>query len=428
MVPGFYASADDWPVSERLGVIGDPAFRRFWVGQSISFFGSRVTDLALPLTAVILLRATPDQMGLLTAAGFVPFLLVGLLAGVWVDRMRRRPILIATDLLSAAAVLIVPLSAVGGLLGMPLLYGVTFVLGLASVISTVAYQSFIPTLVGRDRLVEANARMEVTNSVSLVAGPGLGGLLVQVLSAPIALVVDSISYLVSAFLLAGIRVTEPPPIPDADRAGVRDQIAEGLRLVASAPALRALVTCGAIHNFFSRMLDALVVLYAVDHLGLSPLQVGLFFAAGGPGALIGAVTVSRLGRRLGVGPTIVAMQVLTGVSRLLILVAGGPAWLALLTLGTSEFLLGFARTAFNVTQVSLRVAITPDRLHGRLNATMRFVMWSVTPFGALAGGFLATTILGVRGTLAVSAVGVLFAFLPLLVRELRQTREMPASA
>jgi MFS family permease len=412
----------------RGDLLGEPVFRRFWIGQSVSFVGTQVTELALPLTAVIILGATPAQMGLLTAVGLVPFLIVGLLAGVWVDRWRRQSILVITDLVSAATVAAVPVAATLGLLSMSWLYGLAFVLGFVGVIAPVAYQSFIPTLVGRDRLVAANARMEASNSTAAIIGPGIGGLLVQLLTAPIALVVDAVSYLVSAAFIASLKVREPAPIAPADRESVRRQIVEGLRHVAGVPVLRALVTGGAIHNFFSRMIDALLVLYAVNELHLRPVEIGLVFAAGGPGALLGAIGVGWLGRRLGVGPTIVGMQVLTGVARLLIPLAGGPAWLAIGTLAASECLLGFVRTAFNISQVSLRVAITPDRMHGRVNATMRFVMWGVTPFGALAGGLLATTVLGLRGTLAIAAVGVLLAFLPFMSRGLRTVREIPSGA
>ena len=164
----------------------------------------------------------------------------------------------------------------------------------------------------------------------------------------------------------------------------------------------------------------------IDGLGLGPAAIGLVFAAGGPGALLGALAVERLGRRIGVGRTIVVTQILTGVARLLIPLAGGPAWLAIAVLAASEFLLGFVRIAFNVSQVSLRLAITPDRMHGRVNATMRFIMWGVTPFGALAGGLLATTALGLRGTLLIAAIGVLGAFVPLLARPLRTVMSIPS--
>jgi hypothetical protein len=416
------------PMPDRLGLLRQPAYRAFWIGQSISFIGSHVTELALPLTAVIVLDAAPEQMGLLTAIGYVPFLLIGLLAGVWVDRMRRRPILIATDLVSAAAIAVIPAAAVVGLLRMEILYGVAFVFGMVEVIAPVAYQSFMPTLVGRDRLVEGSAKLEASHSVASIVGPSLGGYLVQVLTAPIALLVDSVSYLVSAAALASIRVTEPAPLPRAEEATIRRQIGEGLHLVAATPILRSLVACGSIHNFFSRMIDALFVLFAVDTVGLSPVDIGLILAAGGPGALIGATVVERAGRLIGVGRVILLSQILTGISRLLVPIAGlvGGGGAAIAVLAASTFLLGLVRVTFNITQVSLRVAITEDRMHGRVNATMRFIMWGVTPFGALAGGLLATTALGIEGTLWLAAFGVLLAFVPLLAPSLRTVRRIPS--
>ena len=412
-----------------LGVLRDATFRRFWIGQSISFVGSHVTELALPLTAVLVLDADSDQMGVLTAVGYLPFLLVGLVAGVWVDRMRRRRILIATELLSGLAIAVVPLAAVLGVLRIEVLFGVAFVVGISEVIAPVAYQSFLPSLVGRDRLVEGNAKLEASHSVATILGPSLGGQLVHFLTAPIALVVDSVSYLVSALLLGSIRVAEPPPVADAERPSIRTQIGEGLRLVVATPILRALMTCGSIHNFFSRMIDALLILYAVDVVGLDAAEIGLVLAAGGPGAFLGALAVGRLGERFGVGRLIVGSQVLTGVSRLLVPIAAGVGSQlgAIAVLASSAFLLGLARTMFNVTQVSLRVAITEDRMHGRVNATMRFVMWGVTPFGALAGGFLAATGLGLNGTLWLAGIGVLLATLPLLAPELRRVRAIPST-
>jgi MFS family permease len=415
-------------VPDRLGLLRRPSFRAFWLSQSISFIGSHVTELAFPLTAVLVLNATSEQMGLLTAIGYVPFLLVGLLAGVWVDRRRRRPILIATDLVSAAAIAVIPLAAILGVLRIETLLAAAFVIGFVEVIAPVASQSFMPTLVGRDHLIEGNAKVEASHSVASIVGPGLGGYLVQVLTAPITLLLDSLSYLASAVLLASVDVKEPPPLPEESLASVPAQIGEGLRIVAATPVLLALVACGAVHNFFSRMIDAIVVLYAVDVLRLGPAEIGLVFAAGGPGSFLGAMVVGRIGRRIGVGRVIVFGQIATGISRLLVPVAaltGGPA-ASLAVLAASTFLLGLARTTFNISQVSLRVAMTEDRLHGRVNATMRFVMWGVTPFGALAGGLLAATTLGLQGTLFVAALGVLVATGPLLAPAVRTRRTISA--
>jgi MFS family permease len=401
------------------------AFLSFWVGESISHLGAHVTDLALPLTAVLLLGATADQMGVLAAAGYLPFLVVGLLAGVWVDRFRRRPILIASDLVSAVAVASVPVAWLLDVLRIELLYIVSFVLGMVAVVWTVAYQSFLPSLVERDELVEANAKLEAGNSVGTVAGPGLGGVIVQFAGAPLALLADAASYLVSVVLVGSIRVAEPAPIPDAERRGTVEQIREGLRFVARTPLLASLAAGGATHNFFARMVDALFVLYATRELGLEPVALGLALAAAGPGAFVGALMASRVARRLGIGPTIVSAQVLTGLSSLVIALASGTAVVAAGMLVVSWFLIGMIRTIYNVNQVSLRVAITTDRMHGRVNATIRFIAWSVTPVGALVGGFLAANVIGLRATMLLAAIGVLTATVPFLLGPMRTTRETP---
>jgi hypothetical protein len=419
----------------RLGVLGDARFRRFWLGESVSLVGSEVTLLALPLTAVVILHAAPEQMGLLTAVHLVPFLLAGLPAGVLVDRVSRRRLLVAGDLIDAIAIAVVPIAAVGGFLGMPVLYAVSFVIGFVDVFGAVAWQAFVPSIVGRDRLVEANARLEVSSSVASIVGPGLGGALVQLLTAPVALVVDALSYLFSAAMVWTVRVAEPIAARGIDAPSIRVQLLDGLRVVIRTAPIRNLMLGGTIHNFFSRMIDALFVLYAVDVLGVSPAGIGLVFAAAGPGALLGAVAVGAINRVLGVGRALWLLQVLTGLSRVLIPVAGvasvaGAAGGSgtLVVLGLSSFLLGFARTAFNVTQVSLRVALTPDALLGRMNASIRFLMWSVTPFGAIAGGLLAGSALGLTGTMWLAGFGVLLAFLPFLAPSLRTVRTIPEAA
>ena len=407
-----------------------PMFRRFWIGESFSFLGSQVTDLALPLTAVLLLGATADQMGILSATWFLPYLVFGLPAGVWIDRMRRRPILIGLDLVAATTLLIVPVAAWAGFLRIELLYVVSFILGSTVVIFVVAYQSFIPTLVGRADIAEANAALEATTSIAAIAGPGIGGLLIQVLTAPFALLLDALSFLVSAALIGSIRIEEPASIPDTERRPMFEQIREGLRYVRDTPVLFALVRGGTVHNFFGRMFDALFVLYAARELKLDPTTIGLVLAAGGPGAFAGSLVATTAARRLGLGTTIWGGQVLTGFARILVPLAGvgllgASAPISTLTLAASMFLLGLARTVFNINQLSLRLAITADRMHGRLNATMRFVMWGVTPFGALAGGALASSTIGIQGTLFLAAIGTFAATGPFLLPAIRDLRRMP---
>lgn len=409
----------------RLGGLWtNPDFVRFWTGETISFFGSEVTALALPLTAVLVLKAGAGEMGLLAASRNLPFLLVGLPAGVWVDRMRRRPILIASDLCSAVLLGSIPLAAALGYLRIEQLYLVSFLVGVVTVIASVAYQSFLPTLVKRENLVEGNSKLEVSSSVAGILGPGLGSTLVQFFTAPIAIVADSLSFLISALFLGTIRTPEPPPIPHEQRANIWRQMGEGLKIVWSNPILRSIVSCGVTHNFFSRMIDALYVLYLTRDLRIQPVLLGVILAMGGPGALLGALLAAPAVKRFGLGPTITGAQVLTGISRLLIPLAAGSLPLMVVVLGAGEFLLGVSRPVFNVNQLSLRQAITPDRLHGRVNATMRFIMWGVTPVGALLGGLLAEGI-GLRTTLLMAAAGVLLAFLWILVSPVRALHEQP---
>jgi MFS family permease len=406
------------------GIWRNPDFVKFWVGETVSVFGSAVTALALPLTAVVVLKATPAQMGLLAAAGYVPFLLVGLLAGVWVDRFRRRPILLSADIAKAILLASIPVAAFAGHLAMGQVLIVSFLSGTVSVIDAVAYQAFMPSLLRREDLVEGNSKLEVSNSVAGIAGPSIAGFLVQLVTAPIAIAVDAASFVVSAVFLIFIRTPEPPPIPQEHKRNTLGQIGEGLRAVARHPLIASVMWCGTMHNFFARMIDALFVLYLTNDLHLSPALLGIVLALGGPGALLGALATARVTKRFGVGPTVVSMQILTGISRLLIPLAVGSLPIILTLLMLSEFLLGVARPIFNITQVSLRQAVTPDRLQGRVNASIRFVMWGVTPFGALLGGVLGEFI-GLRATMLIAAIGVSIATVWVFFSPVRALREQP---
>ena len=402
----------------------DRDFRRFWIGRGISSIGDEISALALPLIAVLILDATPTQMGIVNALSYLPFLLVGLQAGVWVDRMRRRQILIWSDLVQAALLVSIPVAGVLDMLRMEQLYVLALVIGAINVVASVAQQSFLPSLVDRRELPTANSRLEATYSATGIVGPGLAGALVQVVSAPLAVIVNSITLVLSAAVLSSMRTPEPPPLADAQNRSMRSQIGEGLGLVLRHPLLRPLMSCGMTHNFFRRMFEALFVLYLVREVDVSPGLLGLIVAAGGPGALLGALAAVRVAKRIGVGPTVVGAQVLTGIACLAAPLAGGPIWVAALVLAAGEFLLGCARTLFNITQLSLRQAITPDRLQGRVNATMRFMMWGVTPAGAVAGGLLGTAI-GLRETLLLAAIGVLAAVMWVALSPVARLREQP---
>lgn len=368
----------------------------------------------MPLIAVQLLGATPSQMGLLGAAGTASFIVFGLAAGVIVDRSRRRTVLIVTSLASAFVVGSVPLAQLLGTLRMEQLYAVEFLAGSLALVDQVAFQALLPRLVGRDRLLESVTIVRSTDSVTAILGPSAAGVLIQLLTAPIAIVLDAVSYVVQCVLTVFIHVDEPGAPARAPGTHVWHDVMEGLRYVLGEPSLRGLAIGGATHNVFSNgAIVALYVLYANQVLGLSPVAIGIVFAAGGPGALIGSVVAGRYGRRFGMRGTLAQTQVLTGIARAFIpLAAFVPYPAAALVMG--ELVLGIARAIANVNQLSMRMTLTPDHLQGRMAASVRFLMWSVVPVGALAGGFAAQRF-GIVPTLIVAVAGTTLASLPYLL-------------
>jgi MFS family permease len=409
------------------GLWRHPDFLKLWAGQSVSVFGDQVGFLALPLTAVVALRATPAEMGLLGAAERAPFLLIGLLAGVWIDRRRRRPVLMWADVGRAILVGSIPAAALLGCLDMGYLYGVALATGVLTVLFDVAYQSYLPVLVARDQLVEGNSKLEVSNSVAQIAGPGVAGVLVQTLTPPLALVGDALSFVVSVVSLGLIRTPEPGPVPLAEQPGLRSELGEGMATVFKSPLLRAIAGSTATTNLFSNATFAVFILYATRDLAIGPAALGFILAALGPGALLGALLASHLARRLGPGPTIVGAILVGGTGWLLIPLANGPPSVAAAMLAAGFFVVGLGGPIYNINQVSLRQALTPRRLLGRMNATMRFLVWGTMPIGSLLGGYLGTTI-GLRPTLAVAAVGSSLAFLWVFLSPVRALSTPPSSS
>ncbi|HUQ22237.1 MAG TPA: MFS transporter [Gaiellaceae bacterium] len=395
-------------------------FRALWGAETISQFGSQVTLLALPLVAILSLRETTFKVALLTSVEFLPFLLFTLPAGVWVDRLRRRPILVLGNLGRAVALATVPLAHWLGLLTIWQLYAVGFVTGVCTVFFDVAYQSYLPSLVGRVQIVEGNAKLETSRSAANVAGPGLAGLLVSALTAPVAIIVDAASFLVSAFLLGRIRQEEEVPARET-RATLRVELLEGLRYVLGHTYQRGMVLAVAISNFFSQLVFSILLVYAVRDLDLSAATIGVTLALGNAGTLVAALTARRISDRLGVGRTIVLASILFSPGELLI--AAAPKNLAVPFLVASGWVLGFAIILFNVTAISLIQAITPDRMLGRANASRRFVVWGVIPVGGLVGGALASTI-GLRETIFVGAIGGGLAVIPILLSPIRSVGKM----
>lgn len=411
----------DW----RDGLWAHADFLKLWSAQTISVFGSQIGGLAVALTAILALGATAGQVGLLRAAAFAPALLFSLVAGVWADRARRRPILIAADLGSALLLLSIPAVALLGTLRIEQLYVVNFLTGALANLFQVAYGAFLPAVVGRGRLIEANGKLELSRAAAQIGGPGLGGALVGLLTAPVAVVVDAVSFLGSALLLGLVRRPEPLASPTAARQGVLADIREGLRLVGGDPLLRALAGSTGTGNFFATIGSTALVLFMARELGLAPAVIGLVLGAIGPGSLLGALLAPRLPARLGLGRTVVAAVLLLHGGNLLQAFAGGSAARAAATLAAAQFTIGLTAVILNVNLLSLSQAITPDRLQGRLRATLLFVSAGAMPLGALAGGALGDA-LGLRPTLLVGGIGGFVGALWIVLSPLRTLHELPA--
>lgn len=402
-------------------------FRKLWLALSISLMGSEITVLALPLIAALTLDVSAFEMGALAAAGQLPFLLCSLPAGVLLDRIPRRPALIATDVCSALLLVSVPLSVPFGGPSYLQLCVVAFGIGTCTVVSEVAHYAYVPTLVGREHLTESNSRLQVSHSASAAAGPGLGGMLVQLLSGPLACLVDAVSFAVSAVLLRSIRKPEVPPGKEAVEQSLRQALMEGLRTLFKHRFLRPIILEGAVAVFFESGLLSIYVLYATRELGLSPFAIGLVFAAGGVGALPGALLAQWAGRRFGIGRAIIGGWFLAGLALLLVPLAGGPFLLVAAVLAAGKALGALTDTVANIHQWTLRQAVTPDHLAGRVTASQRFIVYGAGSIGALVGGALGSAI-GLRPALFFCAVGCLVAPLIALFSPLRHLREQPSIA
>lgn len=400
-----------------------PGFFKFFAAETVSGFGSQVTVVALPLLAALTLDASPGQMGLLSAASTAPFLVIGLFVGVWVDRVRRTPLLISADLARAALLAVIPAAWIAGWLSMGLLYAVALGAGSLTVIFEVAALSLLPTLVGRNNLVEGNGKLEASRSLAQIGGPGLAGWLVGLFGAPLAVLLDAASFVVSAAFLTRLRVSEQRPTarPDEPRRVIREAV-EGLRVVFSHSLLRPLALCSATFNFSGFVFLSVYVLYMTEDLGLGPAAVGLVFALGGVGALLGAFAAGPVARGLGQGPAMSVAMVLQGLSGMTIPLAVAVPAIALPMVLAAEFVQWVFLVIFRVGEVSARQKVTPEHLLGRVNATQRFMVYGAIPLGGLLGGFLGEVI-GVPLTLVVGMVGMLLSSLWLVLSPVRAMRD-----
>ncbi len=392
--------------TQSAGLWRNSYFVKLWVAQTISLLGSAVSFLALPLIAVSFLNATPVQMGMLTAVNTLPALLLGLFAGVWLDRHHRRPILIATDIGQAVLLIVVSGAAVLHALRMEELYMLAFGIAAFSLFFDVADQSLLPALIGRDQLVEGNSKLELSRSAVAIVGPALAGGLIQLATAPRAILFDAGSFFISALCIASMSVSETiTSIPQRQQT-MRHAIGDGVRLVLDNRSLRALTGALATSALFTSMLDAVLLLYLTRELHLRPGLIGLIFGCGSVGFLLGALLQARATRRCGLRATLMVGLLLTGCGDLLIptITRTTAGVLVVLVLFAGQFCFGLGRTTFSISQVSLRQRITPDHLLGRMNATTRFVRAACMALGGLLGGLLGVAI-GLRGTLVLAAVG-----------------------
>jgi MFS family permease len=396
-------------------------FLRFWSAETISQIGSNVTLLALPLAAILVLDASAFEVAALAAVEWVPWILFSLPAGAWVDRLPRRPVLIATDLGRAAALVSIPLAYAADALTLGHLFAVGFLVGSLSVFFEVAYVAYLPSLVERGQLGEGNAKLEASRSGAQIAGPGLAGGLVDLFTAPVAILADAISFVVSALFLGAVRREEEVQ-PRADGTRLTSEIVEGIRFVLGHPYMRSGMAAIAPANFFWNLASAIFLVYAVRTLGLTPATIGLVFMLGNIGVLAGALLATRIAARFGIGPTIVVSGFFLGSP--LLLLPAAPAEYAVPLFVAAFLLAGFAGVVMNVVGISLFQATTPDRLQGRATASRRLVNFGAAPLGSLAGGGLAATI-GLRETLWVGAVGASLTFLPLLFSPVRSVRDLP---
>jgi MFS family permease len=397
-------------------------FLKLWAAQSVSQFGSNISQIALPLVAVLVLRATAFQVAALGTVDFLPFLLFTLPAGVWVDRLPRRPILVIADLGRAVALGSIPFAAVLHHLTLAQLYIVGFITGTLTVFFDVSYQSYLPSLVERDQLVDGNSKLEISRSAAQIGGPGFGGLLVRAFTAPYAVLADAVSYVWSAFFIFAIRRREVVPDRTTASPSMRRELIDGLKYLLRHRYWRPISMSTAMFNFFGNVSGAILIVYAVRRLHMSPLEIGITFALSNAGALVAALLTGRIGRRLGVGHTIILANVVGSVP--LVLVPLAPASFPIPFLVVAFTFVGFGVVLYNVTVISLTQSLTPERLLGRVNASRRFIVWGTIPLGSLIGGGLATTI-GLRPTIFIGSLGCMLAILPTSLSAVRSINEMP---
>jgi Na+/melibiose symporter-like transporter len=406
------------------GLWRESDFLKLWIGQTVSQMGSWISRIALPLTAVLILGASPFQMGLLSGADAAAVLVFGLFAGAWADRLRKRPILIGADLGRLLVLGTVPLAAAWHSLNMGHLYLVAAASSILTVFFDVSYQAYLPSLVTLENILEGNSKLTLTQSLAEVVAPGLTGMLVQWITAPMAILFDAFSFLFSAMFIWLIR--KPEPLPErASQPHIGREIAEGLRVSWNHPILRALLQRTATASFFMGFIGALYMIFAIRELGLSAGLLGVIISVGGAGSLGGALVSERLVHRFGVGPTLIGSAIVVGAGSLLVPMAHGSVMMCAAFLAAAQ-LFDVAWPVYNINELSLRQSIAPPQLLGRVNSAAHLLFRGVLPVGAMAGGILAQGI-GMRLTMFAGSVGFLLSTLWLLFSPIRHLRQLPGT-
>jgi MFS family permease len=401
-------------------------FNKLWLGQGISSVGSQVTILALPLTGVLYLHASTAQVGLLSAAGLLPYSGSGLLFGVLADRMRKRPLMIAADMGRTVVIAIIPVLAWTHSLNMPAMYAIALTQGFLTVLFDVSYRAYLPSLVGKDALLAGNSRLQGTDSVAQVAGPGLSGTLMELLGPPFALLADAASFIASWVSLLSIRVREPAPQlgPAGQQRGVAvvaDEIRAGLSFIYRNPVLRAMAGSASLFNFFSQLQITLFLVYAPRVKHISAGGVGLIFVCLGLGGVLAAFTVRRFITRFGYGRMLMSGYALAAVTVMCIALVPGSAAVATAIYTGVYFACGYGLVSGNIASQTLRQIVTPQELQGRVNASFRFAIMMLMPFSALLAGLLGEQ-LGVRTGLFICSAGIPFPAIWLSLSPARRVR------
>jgi len=381
-------------------------FMKLWTGQTVSQLGSVVTRTAVPLVALLLLGAGPFQMAALVVAQSLSVLLVGFFAGAWVDRLRRRPLMILADSIRAVLLFSIPAAYLAGVLRLEQLYGVVFLEGCLDVLFNAAYPAYVPSLIGVDRVVEGNSKLAASSSLAEIGGPGLAGGLVQFIGAPLTMLVDAVSYVVSAVSLVLVRSPEPPRPPRTETPHIRHEIGEGLRLVVHHPLLAPMTARSVIAHVAGSFYGVLYTLYLINELHLDPLLLGIVVSAGGVGSLVGSFLAQRVIDRLGIGPALIWTAAGASALGILTPLAGGPVALATLMVFIPQLFGDGLQTIEGVAELSLIQGVIPDRILGRVNATLEVFSHGIAyPLGALLAAALADVV-GVRGGIAIGWAGM----------------------